>query len=90
MSAIAIIAIIIGALIVLALVAKFGRKTAERRRQGRLQVQAKRDDAQHHRDKAEERRTDAAIADERAKRQAVEAKLHEERAEHREHEAEKS
>ena len=88
MSTIAVIAIIAAGLIVLAVLIAAGRSAALRRGQGKMQVSAKRDDARHHRERADAKRTDAAVAEERAKRQAVEADLHEERAAHREHEVE--
>jgi hypothetical protein len=86
MSTLAIIAIIVGALILLAIVVSMARRSKQQREFGRAQVEAKQEDVQHHRARAEERRTDAAVAEERAKRADVEAKLDEERAERREHE----
>jgi FtsZ-interacting cell division protein ZipA len=86
MSTIAIIAIIVGAIIVLAILVSMARKTGKRRELGKVQHQAQRDDAHHHRERAEESRTEAAIAQERAERAKVEADLNEERATRREQE----
>ena len=84
MSTIAIIAIVIGALLVLAIVISAARSGRKRQEFSRVQTEAQRDDAQHHRERAEERRTEAAVAEERAKRAQAEAELDEERAERRE------
>jgi uncharacterized membrane protein YcjF (UPF0283 family) len=86
MSTIAIIAIVIGALIVLAIVVSMVRRAGQRRKLGQVQQKAQHDDARHHRDRAEESRTEAAIAEERAERAKVEADLDEERASRREQE----
>jgi FtsZ-interacting cell division protein ZipA len=84
MSTIAVIAIIVGALIVLALLVSLSGKAKRRRELGRTQERAQRDDAEHHRSEAEDRRREAAIAEERARRVAAEAEAHEERAARRE------
>jgi len=86
MSTIAIIAIIVGAIIVLAILVSMARKAGNRRQIGQAQEQAQRDDAGHHRERAQESRTEAAIAEERAQRAKVEADLDEERASRREQE----
>jgi hypothetical protein len=86
MSTLAIIAIIIGALIVLAIVVSMARRAKQRRKFGQVQREAQHDDARHHRERAEESRTQAAIAEERAERSKVEAELDEERARRREQE----
>ena len=86
MSTLAIIAIVVGALIVLAIVLSAARRARDRRQLGQLQTEAVGDDASHHRERAAERRTEAAIAEERAKRAQVEAELDEERAGKRERE----
>jgi FtsZ-interacting cell division protein ZipA len=86
MSTIAIIAIVIGALIVLAILVSMARRAGQRRKLAHVQREAQRDDARHHRERAEESRTEAAIAKERAERAKVEAELDEERAARREHE----
>jgi FtsZ-interacting cell division protein ZipA len=86
MSTIAIIAIIVGALILIAVLVSMSRKTKQRRELGQLQTEAQRDDASHHRDQAQAQRTEAAVAEEQAKRKAVEAELHEQRAARREQE----
>lgn len=86
MSTLAIIAIVVGALILLAIALSVMRRARARRELGHMQSEARRDDAHHHREKAEERRTEAAIAEERAKRAQVEAELDEERAAQRERE----
>jgi FtsZ-interacting cell division protein ZipA len=86
MSTIAVIAIIVGALILIALLVSMSRKAAQRRQLGKVQQEAHREDVQHHRDQAEERRTEAAVAEERARRVAAEAEAHEERAARRERE----
>ena len=86
MSTLAVVAIVIGALIVLAiLVSVIGRARA-RQRFAQTQTDAQHDDARHHRQRAEDRRTEAAIAEERAERAKVEAELDEERASQRERE----
>jgi FtsZ-interacting cell division protein ZipA len=82
MSTIAVIAIVVGALIVLAVLVR----ASQQRKLGRVQAEAKQDDVQHHRERADESRTEAAIAEERAKRARVEAQLDEERARGREEE----
>jgi FtsZ-interacting cell division protein ZipA len=84
MSTIAIIAIVIGALIVLALLISMARKAGRKRQYAQVQTDAKRDDAVHHREQAEERRTEAAVAEARARRAKVEAELDEVRAASRE------
>ncbi|HEY1354719.1 MAG TPA: hypothetical protein VGF09_00245 [Solirubrobacterales bacterium] len=86
MSTIAIIAIVIGALIVLAVVVSMARRAGQRRKLGQVQHEAQHDDARHHREQAQESRTEAAIAEERAERAKVEAELNEERASQREQE----
>jgi FtsZ-interacting cell division protein ZipA len=84
MSTLAVIAIIIGALIVLALLVSLSGKASRRRKLGQTQERAQRDDVDHHRAEADERRTEAAVAEERARRVAAEADAHEERAARRE------
>jgi uncharacterized membrane protein YcjF (UPF0283 family) len=86
MSTIAIIAIIVGAIIVLAILISIARRGEKRRKLGQVQQEAQHDDARHHRERAQESRTEAAIAEERAERAKVEADLDEERAAKREHE----
>lgn len=86
MSTLAVIAIVVGALIVLALLVSMVRRAGRRREFGHAQADAQRDDVRHHRERADERRTEAAIAEERAKRAQVEAELDEERAGARERE----
>jgi uncharacterized low-complexity protein len=86
MSTLAIIAIVVGALIVLAIVVSVARRASQRREFAQVQTEAHHDDARHHRERAEGRRTEAAIAEERAKRAEVEAELDEERAAQREQE----
>jgi FtsZ-interacting cell division protein ZipA len=88
MSALGIIAIIIGALIVLAIVLWAASRMRQRREVAQVQTEATHEDAQHHRERAEERRTEAATAQERARRAEVEAQLDEEHAGQREQEAE--
>ncbi len=88
MSTLAIVAIVVGVLIVLALVISATRKSQHRREFAEVQTEARHDDARHHREQAEESRTQAAIAEERAKRAQVEAELDEERANRREQELE--
>jgi FtsZ-interacting cell division protein ZipA len=88
MSTLAIIAIVVGALILLAILVSVARRASQRREIGQAQTEAQHDDARHHRERAEESRTQAAIAEERAKRAQVEAELNEERATRREHELE--
>jgi flagellar biosynthesis/type III secretory pathway M-ring protein FliF/YscJ len=86
MSTLAVVAIVIGALIVLAILVGMARRARTRRELAHAQVEAKHDDARHHRERAEDKRTEAAIAEERAKRVQVEAELDEERAGQRERE----
>jgi FtsZ-interacting cell division protein ZipA len=86
MSTIAIIAIVIGALIVLGILVSTARSAGKRRRLGQVQQRAQHDDAHHHRERAEESRTEAAVAQERAERAKAEAELDEERATRREQE----
>jgi FtsZ-interacting cell division protein ZipA len=86
MSTIAIIAIVVGALILIAILVSMAKKTKQRRELGQLQTEAHEDDVVHHREQAQEQRTEAAVAEERAKRKATEAELHEQRAERREQE----
>jgi FtsZ-interacting cell division protein ZipA len=80
MSTIAIIAIVIGGLIVLGLLVSAIRSRARRKAYGREQLRAHRDDIRHHEQKADERRIEAAVAGERAKRAETAAELDEERA----------
>ncbi len=86
MSTLAVIAIVVGVLILIALVVSAARRKSHDREFGQVQTEAQRDDARHHRAQAEEKRTEAAIAEERAKRVQVEAELDEERATRRERE----
>ena len=86
MSTLAIIAIVIGALIVLAIVVSMASRSKKRREFGEVQREAQRDDAGHHRERAEEGRTEAAVAEERAERAKLQAELDEERASRREQE----
>ena len=86
MSTLAIIAIVIGAAIVLAILVTAARRANRRRQLGQAQVEAKHDDVDHHRGRAAELRTEAAVAEERAKRARAEAELDESRAEKREEE----
>jgi hypothetical protein len=86
MSTLAVIAIVVGVLILLAIVVSAGRRTKQRQELGHAQSEAVHDDVQHHRERAQESRTEAAIAEERAKRAQVEAELDEERASKREQE----
>jgi hypothetical protein len=86
MSTLAIIAIVIGVLIVLAIVVSMARRAGQRRQLGEVQREAQHDDVQHHRERAEESRCEAAVAEEKAERAKVEADLHEERASRREQE----
>ena len=65
MSTLAVIAIVIAALIVLAILITASRSAKRKREFGRVQTEATRDDARHHREQAEESRTEAAIAEER-------------------------
>jgi hypothetical protein len=71
---------------VIALLVIAARRSAQRKRLGRVQTEAQHDDVRHHRERADESRTEAAIAEERAKRAKVEADLDEERARSRESE----
>jgi flagellar biosynthesis/type III secretory pathway M-ring protein FliF/YscJ len=86
MSTLAVVAIVLGALIVLAIVVSVARRARGRRELAQTQSEAQRDDARHHREKAEESRTEAAIAEEHAQRVKAEAELNEERADRRERE----
>lgn len=86
MSTVAVIAIVIGALVVIAIMASVVRRARDRRRFAEVQGEAQHDDARHHRERAESSRTEAAIAEERAERAKVEAELDEERADQRERE----
>src|SRR5262245_43786875 len=71
-SAIAIIAIIVGALIIIGLLVSFLRREQADKRVGSAQVQAQHDDLDHHRERADERRAEAELAQERAKRASAE------------------
>ena len=86
MSTIAIIAIVIGALILLAIIVAAAKRSKDRRELGRVQTEAIGDDVSHHREQAQEQRTEAAVAEERAKRKAAEADAEEQRAASRERE----
>jgi FtsZ-interacting cell division protein ZipA len=86
MSTVAVIAIVIGALIVLALLVAAARRSRDRREFAQVQGEAQHQDVRHHRERAEDSRTEAAIAEERAERARVEAELNEERADQREQE----
>ena len=86
MSTIAVIAIIVGGLILLGLLFAAARNRARRKELGREQSRAQRDDVEHHRERAGERRVEAAVASERAKRAETEAELDEERAARRQEE----
>lgn len=88
MSTLGIVAIIVGALIVLAILLWAVSRARRRREVAQIQTEATHEDAQHHRERAEERRTEAATAQERARRAEVEAELDEERAGRRQQEAE--
>ena len=88
MSTLAIIAIVIGVLIVVAVLVSLSRRAAQKRELGKVQHEAQHDDARHHRERAEEVRAGAAVAEERADRAKVEAELDEERAGRREQELE--
>jgi FtsZ-interacting cell division protein ZipA len=89
MSTLAIIAIVVGVLIVLAIVFAAANRGKQRRELGEAQVEATHDDARHHKERADEKRTEAAVAEERARRAEVEAELDEERAARREQELDK-
>ena len=84
MSTVAIIAIVVVAVIVIALVVSAANRKKREREFGNTQVEAQRDDVQHHREQAVDKRTEAAVAEEHAKRAQVEAELDEARAEQRE------
>ena len=86
MSTLAIVAIVIGALILIAVLIAVARRGSSRREMAQVQTHAQQDDARHHREQAQERRTEAAVAEERAERAKVEAELNEERAQSRERE----
>ena len=86
MSTVAVIAIVVGALVVLAVLFAVIRGSSQRRQLGEVQTQAQHDDVQHHRGRAEERRHEAELAEERAKRARAEAELDDRRAEGRERE----
>jgi Mg2+/citrate symporter len=86
MSTAAIVAIVIGALIVIAIAMVVARRARDRHQVATAQVEAQQDDARHHRERAEASRTEAAVAEERARRAQVEAELDEERATRREQE----
>jgi FtsZ-interacting cell division protein ZipA len=86
MSTLAIIAIVVGALILLAILVSAARRRSRQRELGEIQHEAVHDDARHHRERAEDGRTEAAVAEEQAKRAKVEAELDEERAASRERE----
>jgi flagellar biosynthesis/type III secretory pathway M-ring protein FliF/YscJ len=86
MSTVAVIAIVIGALIVLAIAIAAINRARHRREFAQVQGEAQHQDARHHRERAEDSRTEAAIAEERSKRAKVEAELNEERADQRERE----
>lgn len=86
MSTVAAIAIVVGALIVLAIVISAARRARSRRKFAEAQGEAQHQDVRHHRERAEDNRTEAAIAEERAERAKVEAELNEERADQRERE----
>ncbi|HEY1285336.1 MAG TPA: hypothetical protein VGF04_04555 [Solirubrobacterales bacterium] len=86
MSTLAIVLIVIGALIVLAILFGMVSRGRSRRQFGQTQTEAQRDDVRHHRERAEQSRTEAAIAQERAEKAKLEAELDEERASRREHE----
>jgi flagellar biosynthesis/type III secretory pathway M-ring protein FliF/YscJ len=84
MSTVAVIAIVVGALILLAIVVAIARNANRRREFSRVQTEAQHDDVQHHRGRADERRHEAELAEERAKRARAEAELDEQRAASRE------
>ena len=63
MSTVAIIAIVVVAVIVIALVVAAANRKKREREFGNTQVEAQRDDAQHHRAQAEDKRTEAAVAE---------------------------
>lgn len=86
MSTLAVILIIIAVVVVLFLVFRMANRNKGQREQARLQTDAKRDDAVHHREKAVDTRAEAEVTAERARRKATEAELHEERAARRERE----
>ena len=86
MSTVAVIAIVVGALILLAILVVMSRRRAQRHELGRVQNEAQHEDVRHHRDRADQRRQEAEMAEERAKRARAEAELNEERAESRERE----
>ena len=86
MSTVAVIAIVVGALVVLAILVAVVRGSARKRELAQVQTEAQHDDARHHRDRAEERRQDAELAEEQARRARAEAELDESRAASRERE----
>jgi FtsZ-interacting cell division protein ZipA len=86
MDTLAVIAIIVGALVLIAILVVLARRGQERREVGHAQVEAQHDDVQHHRGRAEEKRSEAELAEERAKRARAEAELDERRAGERERE----
>jgi FtsZ-interacting cell division protein ZipA len=88
MSTVAIIAIVVGALILLAIVTSVVQRSRARQQIGEAQVEAQHDDVRHHRDQAEQRRSEAALSEERARRAEAEAELDEKRAAEREKELE--
>ena len=86
MDTLAIIAIIVGALILLAIVVALARRGQQRSEIGRAQEEAQHEDVRHHRDQAERKRSEAELAEERARRAKAEAELDEQRAAAREEE----
>ncbi len=86
MSTVAVIAIVVAALILLAIIVSMARSKAHRREIAQAQTEAKRDDVQHHHDRASDRRHEAELAEEQAKRARAEAELDERRAAGREQE----
>lgn len=86
MSTVAVIAIVVGVLIVLAIIVAMARRGSQRRELARVQDQAQHDDVRHHRGRADESRHEAELAEERAKRARAEASLDEQRAASRERE----
>jgi FtsZ-interacting cell division protein ZipA len=88
-STLAIILIVIGAVVILAILFGMLSRGRSRRQLGQTQREAQRDDAAHHRERAEESRTEAAVANERAEKARLQAELDEERASQRERELER-
>jgi FtsZ-interacting cell division protein ZipA len=90
MSTVLIVIIVIVVLVVVGLQISAANRRKRTQQIGEAQVEAKRDDVGHHRERAQQAHGEEELAQERAKRAAAEAELNERKAEEREQELKRS